>query len=148
MGNKFRDKMARFFYGRYGADSLYNALFITELSLLVISSVFSILGKIHTAFAIVSIVLYALTFLIIVWTMFRFFSRNVAARRRENEAWLRFKQKFSGKKAAKPHLPPDTADHIFRACPHCRSVLRLPRQPGKHGVKCPRCQKRFQVKVK
>ncbi len=145
MGNKFRNKLARFFYGRYGADSLYNALFVAELVLLFISTVFSVLGRIKFAFAVVSIVLYALTFAIIVWSMFRFFSRNIQARRRENDAFLRFKGKF--KKKPKPHLPADTAEHIFRACPHCRSVLRLPKTPGKHGVKCPRCGGRFRVKV-
>ncbi len=148
MGNGFRNKLARFFYGRYGTDNLYNALFVAELVLLFISTVFSFLGHIVPALTIVAIVLYALTFGLIAWAVFRFFSRNIPARRKENEMWLRLKGRLTGKRKPKPHLPPDTADHIFRACPHCRSVLRLPRQPGKHGVKCPRCSKRFKVKVK
>ena len=143
---KFREKIARFLYGRYGADSLYNALFVAELILLFIGTIFNILGRVEPVLFAVSIILYATAIVMLVFAMFRFFSRNVAKRRQENEAWLRFKAKFRRKK--KPQLPPDTADHIFRACPHCRSTLRLPRQKGKHEVRCPRCGEKFGVKVK
>ncbi len=146
MKDKLQNFLARALYGRYGADELYNVLVITELCLLVSATVCNILGRIVPALAVVSIVLYALSFGLIVWAMFRFFSRNTPARRRENAAWLRFRAKFRRK--PKPRLPADTADHVFRACPRCRSTLRLPRQAGKHTVKCPRCGERFTVKVK
>ncbi len=148
MGNKIRQKLARFLYGRYGADNLYNALFVTELILLFASTILNILGKVEPICAIISIALYLLSFVLIIWAVFRFFSRNISARRRENEAWLRFKGKFRRRPKYKPTLPSDTADHIFRACPHCRSTLRLPRKAGKHEVVCPRCGERFKVKVK
>ena len=143
---KIQEKIARFMYGRYGADSLYNALFVGELILLFIATVLNILGRIEPILLIVSLVLYAAALGMLIFAIFRFFSRNVAKRRRENEAWLRFKSKFRRKR--KPQLPPDTADHIFRSCPHCQSTLRLPRTKGKHEVKCPRCGGRFGVKVK
>ncbi|MBE6653736.1 MAG: hypothetical protein E7610_10045 [Ruminococcaceae bacterium] len=143
---KFREKLARFLYGRYGADSLYNALFVCELILIFTGTVLNILGQAEPALAIISMILYGIALLVLVFAMYRFFSRNIAKRRRENEVWLRFKAKFRPKK--KPHLPPDTAEHIFRACPHCRSTLRLPRQKGKHEVRCPRCGEKFGVKVK
>ncbi len=146
MANKIRNALARFLYGRYGADSLYNALFVVELILLFIGTVFNILGFVSPVLSIVSIVLYILSFAVIVYTMFRFFSRNIAKRRRENDAWLRFKRRF--KRTPKPKLPPDTAEHIFRRCAHCASTLRLPRVAGKHEVKCPRCGGKFSVKVK
>ena len=41
--------------------------------------------------------------------------------------------------------PMDTEYHIFRQCPYCSATLRLPRQKGKHTVKCPRCSKSFGV---
>ena len=149
MGYNFRQRMARFLYGRYGADSLYNALFVTELILLFVSTVLNFLGNVEPVCAIISIALYILSFGIVVWAMFRFFSRNIPARRRENEAWLRLRGKFRRKpKTYKPSIPADTADHIFRSCPHCASTLRLPRQVGKHEVRCPRCDGRFKVKVK
>ncbi len=146
MANKFRNTLARFFYGRNGADNLYNALFFAELILLFVSTVCSVLGMIEPVFTVISIVLYILSFAVIVYTMFRFFSRNIPARRKENEAWLRFKRRF--KRKPRPRLPADTADHVFRRCPHCKSILRLPHKPGRHEVKCPRCAERFRVKVK
>ena len=32
-------------------------------------------------------------------------------------------------------------------CEHCRAVLRLPKKPGKHTVRCPQCNKTFSVKI-
>ncbi len=146
MGNQFRQKIARFLYGRYGADSLYNGLFIAVLVMLFAGTILNVLGRVEPVLAIISLVLYMLALGLLAFALFRFFSRNIAARRRENEAWLRFLRKFRRK--PKTRLPADTADHIFRACPHCRSTLRLPRQTGHHTVKCPRCAQVFKIKVK
>ena len=143
---RFREKLARFLYGRYGADSLYNALFAFELILLFLGAVFNVLGKAEPILHLVSVLLYAVALGLMIFAMYRFFSRNIQKRRRENEAWLRFKAKF--RRRPRPNLPPDTADHIFRSCPHCKATLRLPREKGKHEVKGPRCVNRLGVRVK
>ncbi len=143
---KFREKLARFLYGRYGADQLYNALFVAELVLLFVATVLSILGKVEPILSIVAVVFYVLSMGLLIFAMYRFFSRNIPKRRRENEAWLRFKAKF--RRRPKVKLPPDTSEHTFRACPKCRATLRLPRQKGKHTARCPRCGHAFGVKVK
>ena len=144
--NKIVEKMTRFLSGRYGADSLYNALFAFELILLFLGAVFSLLGKLAPVLRIVSIVLYALSLILLVIAMYRFFSRDMYRRRKENETWLRFWNKLRRKPG--PSLPSDTPTHVFRQCPGCRSVLRLPRQKGKHQARCPRCGEKFGVKVK
>lgn len=144
--NKTSEKLARFLSGRYGADSLYNALFAVELLLLFLGAVFSLLGKVSPVLRIISIILYTLSLVLLIFAMYRFFSRNIPRRRKENEAWLRFKARFKRKK--KPTLPPDTPTHVFRVCPQCNATLRLPRQEGTHQVRCPRCGERFGVKVK
>ena len=146
---KFKDKLARFFYGRYGADQLYNALFIAELVCLFGGALLGILGKVSQVFAVISAVLYVLALALLVWTMFRFFSRNIAKRRKENNTYLRLRYRILHPvKSRRAGRPADTATHVFRACPKCKSVLRLPRQVGKHTARCPRCEKRFTVKVK
>ena len=144
--NTIPEKLARFLYGRYGADNLYSALFAVELVLLFVGAVFSLLGKIAPALRVISIILYALSLGILIFAMYRFFSRNIVKRRKENEAWLRFLGKIRRKPG--PSLPADTPTYVFRQCPGCRSVLRLPRQKGKHRVRCPRCGNQFGVKVK
>ena len=143
---KIREKIARFMYGRYGADNLYNALFAAELVFLFVGAILHVLGKVEPILSVVAMILYVAALVMMIFAIYRFFSRNLEKRRRENLRWLNFRAKFRRK--PKIRLPLDTADHIFRACPHCRSTLRLPRQPGKHKVKCPRCGGRFNVKVK
>lgn len=146
----FRYKLARFMYGRYGQDALYNALFIFELVFLFSGAVCSFLGYVKSGFAIAGWVLYVLALGCIVWAVFRMMSRNIAARQRENDAWLRLWGRVTSpfRAASKPTLPPDTDTHVFRACPACGAVLRLPRSAGKHTARCPRCSKAFTVRIK
>ena len=143
---KFQEKLARFMYGRYGMDDLYRAMNICELILLFGSIILNFLGKVEPILGIVADVLFLIALVLMGFGIYRFLSRNFPKRRKENEAWLRFKAKF--RRAPRPSLPADTSDHVFRACPKCRATLRLPRQKGKHEARCPRCGEKFGVKVK
>lgn len=143
----FKSRLARFLYGRYGADRLYNALFLIQIILLFLGAVLHVLGQISVAFSYVAFALYVVAFGLFGWTIFRCFSRNISARQKENQVYLRLMAKLRHP-FKKGGAPRDTADHIFRTCPHCKATLRLPRQKGKHTVKCPRCGERFGVKVK
>ena len=144
-----RSRFQRFLYGRYGADQLYNALFLFQLIFLFLGALFSVLGNFHIAFSVASVILYTLGIALFVWTLFRCLSRNHGARRRENQAYLRLKARLRHPfRQGHANRPADTATHVFRACPRCKATLRLPREAGKHVVKCPRCMHRFKVKVK
>ena len=72
---RIRQALARFMYGRYGSDELYNALFLLEIILLFVSSILSILGRTTPLLSVVSSLLYLLSLAILIWAMFRFFSR-------------------------------------------------------------------------
>ncbi len=148
--SNFKYKLAKFMYGRYGNDELYNALCLSEFILLFLGAVCNVLGRVSVALSIVGAVLLLLALALLVWTVFRCFSRNIAARQHENQVWLRIRDKVRKpfRKKNRPTLPPDTDTHVFRACPHCAAVLRLPREKGVHKVKCPRCGTSFGVKVK
>ena len=143
---KFLQELSRFLRGRYGADQLYNALFAADLALLFVGTFLIILGKVEPILTVVAVAFYIGALGLLVFALFRFFSRNIPRRRRENEAWLRFTAKLRRKPKVK--LPPNTPTHIFRACPKCRATLRLPRQKGKHTARCPRCGNAFDVKVR
>ena len=144
-----RMKLARFMYGRYGVDALYNTLFLWEVIFLFVATVLNLLGHVSTVCLILSWVLYAISMGLLVFAIFRCMSRNIPARRRENERYLAMKARFRSKnKPASKASFMDTAQHIFRQCPYCKATLRLPRQKGKHIVKCPRCSKSFTVKVR
>lgn len=150
---RFREKMYRFMYGRYGTDALYN--FLTWLNVILI-----LLSFIATAFIsdevvsnIVSIVFSAVIIFIFVFEIYRTMSRNIAKRRRENEMYLRargaVKRFCSGNTSSGTRsFNKDDAAYIFRDCTKCQSTLRLQRRVGKHKVKCPRCSHAFYVKAK
>lgn len=137
-------------YGRYGADALYNALFLLEIIILVLAAVFQFIGAISSVFAVLAAICYALSLLLIVFMTFRMMSRRIDKRRRENMWYLKQKAKFKGlfKSKKRRVSAMDTELHIFRACPHCSATLRLPRRGGKHTVRCPRCSKTFNIKVR
>ena len=132
---RFRDKLARFFYGRNGMDGLNLFLFAILFVLMVISA--------FRAFLTV----YILQIIVLIYLYFRYFSRNLAARYKENAAFMRIFRKVLGFFKRQKVKFRDRKTHVFRRCPHCRANLRLPKQKGKHTVRCPRCSKEFETKV-
>lgn len=83
--NRFKDKMARFMYGRYGMDQLSRNLSLICLVLLIV-----------TMF-VRNNVIYMIALVGIVYTYFRVFSRNISRRSEENEKYLKFHYKVVGK---------------------------------------------------
>ena len=132
---KFSNKLARFFYGRYGNDTLNKVLMAIYLICVVTVSILSLFIK-STAFIIIG---WGITLTIFIWSFYRTMSRNIYARRRENERFCGFfklrRNKFRDRKT-----------HVYRKCPQCKAVLRLPKAKGKHFVNCPKCKNRFQTK--
>ncbi|MBQ8276133.1 MAG: hypothetical protein IJZ02_05880 [Clostridia bacterium] len=132
---KLKQKLMQFMYGRYGNDQLGNALLILYLVLAVL--------HLLTRWHILSVFLLADA----VWMLFRCFSRNIPARRRENEAFLRIWRKITGFFTLTYNRLRDCRTHVYHKCPHCRATLRLPRRRGEHTVRCPRCGDSFSMKV-
>lgn len=147
---RFREKLYRFMYGRYGTDSLYRFLLILSLLLLFAEVIVGWLPE-SAGKRIAGLVLSALVLGIYAWSVFRAMSRNVYKRRRENEAYLKasraVKRFFNGNTASCGSIR-DDAYHIFRNCTRCGATLRLPRRVGKHSVKCPKCGHGFYVRSK
>ena len=144
--SKFKNKLAGFFYGRYGNDTLNKTLTAIYLVWLIAFSIVDIFVK-SIVFSIIGW-LVTLTFFVLV--MRRMMSRNIYARRKENERFVRLKKALKrfftlntsyGTRSANR----DGETLIFRDCTYCGSVLRLPRRKGRNKVKCPRCSKSFYV---
>lgn len=130
----FRERMARFLYGRNGPDTIYQVCIWTAFALAIIG--------IFTDSLLMSITYFAL----FAYAMFRFFSRNVTKRRAENRAFCQFFASFGQFfKLGKRKLT--DREHVYKKCPHCRAQLRLPRKKGEHEVRCPRCHDTFSVKI-
>ena len=134
-----RERFARFMAGRYGADALYYTLIVTCLVLIIINTF--ILNSIATL--IIALVENALFF----YAIYRFLSRNVYKRQRENLAFLNFIKKPKKYINLIKCKFRDRKTHVYRRCPSCRNNLRLPKQKGKHTVVCPCCKARFDVRI-
>ncbi|MBO7170253.1 MAG: hypothetical protein J6W28_03650 [Clostridia bacterium] len=128
----FLMRLRRFFAYRYGLDALYVFLVFVCLAL-------HIAGRIWDFWPV-----QLLALAILFYAVWRAMSFKIGSRRRENE---RFKAIF------RPFTRLFTRiryrkTHVFRRCPSCRNTLRLPRVKGAHTVRCPRCNNRFDTKVR
>lgn len=150
---KFREKMYRFMYGRYGTDNLYNFLTWFTVFLIIAEMITVALIPEGQVQAIVSISFFAVIIALFVWNIARTFSRNIAKRRKENERYLKssraIKRFFSANtsKGTKT-MNRDDEYYVFRDCTRCGSTLRLQRRVGRYKVKCPRCSNSFYIKAK
>ena len=131
----FRERIYRFMSGRYGGDTLGTTLMAFALAM----TVANIFAR--------TWILYLLSDAILLWALFRILSRNRYKRMRENQAFCGFFRRIKGFFSLQKSKRRDRKTHVYRKCPHCKSVLRLPRIKGAHTVNCPRCHNRFDMKV-
>ena len=130
----FRERMARFLYGRNGPDTVYRVCIWAALGVAVVN-LFLRLWPLE----IVYLLLFG-------YAIFRFLSRNVSRRRAENQAFRRFWGRLRQAFGLWKRKSSDRA-HVYKRCPQCRSQLRFPREKGEHTVRCPRCGSTFSVKI-
>ena len=129
--NRFKDKMARFMYGRYGMDQLSRNLSLICLVLLIV-----------TMF-VRNNVIYMIALVGIVYKYFRVFTRNISRRSEENEKYLKFHYKVVGKLNKIKFRITDSKTHRIFRCPSCSQKIRVPRGKGKISIKCPKCRIEF-----
>ena len=130
---KYIYKIHKFMQGRYRRDNLYNFLLGLYFSLFIINLFLK------------SSILEIIELLIVIFTFYRVFSKNISKRRRENRWYLKVKNIF-----IKPFLNirrnyKDREYYVYKKCCGCRSTLKLP-LPKKRGiqkVKCPKCRRKF-----
>ena len=124
MFRRIGDWFRNFMLGRYGSDKLNVFLLVAGIVLMLLGA---ILGNWFTWASIFSLLCYVP----LIWCIFRMYSRNIEARRRENAAFLNF---FA-------HLK--DREHRYFRCPKCRQTVRVPRGRGKINIRCPKCGERF-----
>lgn len=125
-------RMASFMYGRYGNDELTKVLMITSLVLLVLSWI------------PVLWFFYFLALAVMIWSLFRSFSKNIFKRRRELDRYLKIKNGFFGFFKLRRNKWRDRKTHTYFKCTKCKSVLRVPRGKGSIIVTCPKCGERIE----
>lgn len=138
----FRYKLMQFMSGRYGMDEMNYTIIFTAIALS-IANIFLRIFRLYYICYIFQVIVYALIF----YAFLRALSRNIEARRKEN-TWFKAKANRIRKKREIYNQRKADIFHVYKKCPACKAVLRLPHRIGVHKTICPRCSKEFTVKVK
>ena len=130
-------KFQVFMQGRYGRDELSNVLTIAVIVFLVLSLFPPLRFFVYVALAI------------LIWSTYRMFSRNRAAREKERDAWLKLKNTVIQKFKLLKGMWRDRNTHIYVKCPNCKSYIRLKKPPkGKNiRITCPKCRNSFEKRT-
>ena len=145
---RFREKLARFMYGRYGLDEFGRFLLYSSLVILLVSSLLQLS------------VLYFIALFELIFSYFRIFSKNIYKRSSENRKYLDIKSRvcsffgriFSGLGIKRDRYNSRCNSYsgsvyeqqykVFK-CPNCKQKLRVPKGKGKIQISCRRCGNTF-----
>ena len=119
--------LRNFMMGRYGTDRL-------NMVILSVGLVASLLSVILRA-PVMDLVLFALSYGMMFWAIFRALSRNTYRRYQENRKFLQLVGRIKDR------------EHRYFDCPKCRQMVRVPRGKGKISITCPRCREKFVKKT-
>ena len=138
MFQRFINTIQRFMAGRYGTDSFNRFLFGLYLVVWVVAQFFR-------RNLTVSAVLFGLLWAVLIWLLFRTLSRNIPARQRENDRFLRWWAPMKRWLSRGWERLRDIRRYRYRRCPACSARLRLPLpiKRGRRTVTCHRCRTQF-----
>ena len=120
---RIKQWLRHFMAGRYGTDKLSMAI----LTAGVIASIVSI----FMPFPLVKMLLTFGAYVLMIWAIFRCFSRNTYKRYQENRKFLMWLDRIKDRQ------------HKYFSCPRCRQPVRVPRGKGKIAISCPKCGEKF-----
>lgn len=130
-----RARLERFMYGRYGQDNLSRVLTFAALALYLVG--------LFTQWVWVS----SLGLALLIWCVFRMFSRNVQKRAAENMAFLGFWGRIRRFFAGIVGRLKGGRTHRYYKCPSCKQQLRVPKGRGTLRIDCPKCHESFTKKT-
>ncbi len=129
-----RNALQRFMYGRYGNDQFNLFLMVSYL-------------VIYLLFFLTRVgIFYYLSLGLMIYTLYRMLSRDLARRREENRRFLRRADPVIRWFRLRRTIRRDK-EHCYFKCPNCGQYLRVPRGKGRITVSCRSCHASFQEKT-
>ncbi|MBQ9832250.1 MAG: hypothetical protein IJO48_00810 [Clostridia bacterium] len=134
------------FNGRYGVDKFNKTMVFLALGISIVN-IFLPYGTFKTLLSVVSTAL-------IVYTVFRMFSRDFIKRGKELQKYMEvetaFKQwtwriKANLKKLSIESIK-ERRKYKYYSCPRCLQRLRVPKGKGKIRITCSKCGNKFEAK--
>ncbi len=138
-----RDKFLKFMYGRYGVDEFGRSMLITAI-------VLSVVGMIINLFKIgfwISFSLSTISTILMVYIIYRAFSRNINKRVLENHKFLGRTAKIRNYFRFCKTRYKDRKSFSYVKCPNCKNYSRVPKGKGKIKITCRVCKKQFEKNV-
>lgn len=130
----FKDKIRKFMIGRYGQDELGKFILSLALILLIINLF------VKTA------ALSAAALVLIIYSYYRIFSRDVRARYAENKKFLTSLDPLRRKFFSSKNKYDNRKVYKYIKCPKCKFEMKVPKNKGKIRVTCKKCGEKFIVK--
>ena len=115
--------LRNFMAGRYGMDRLNMAMLWTGVGASLLSALIPIPPF--------NLVFWALSYVLMILSIFRMLSRNTYKRYQENRKFLQIFDRLKDR------------EHRYFDCPKCRQMVRVPKGKGKIAISCPRCREKF-----
>ena len=115
--------MQRFFYGRYGVDQLSTVLLVLGIVLCIVGMMTRVTWLTYVSY------------IPLILAIYRTYSRNLQARRRENQRLLSLVKQLRDR------------DNRYFSCPKCRQKVRVPKGKGTIKIRCPKCGEQFVKKT-
>ena len=129
--NRFKEKFMQFMYGRYGIDTLGKWTVGLGLAIMLIAG--------WTSNSKLSL----LSWVLIIYSYYRMFSRNMSKRSAENQWYLKKEMKVRSWWQRRKKLFAGHRDYKIFKCPKCGQKLRVPRHKGKIAIHCRKCGEEF-----
>lgn len=127
-------KIQKFMFGRNGVDGLGIFLFILSIVIR------------NASYFSRSFILNALSLILILYVIFRIFSKNLIQRRKENNYFMKYfnaiKNFFTSKSSLARERAAVKKTHKIYLCPKCKRHLKVPKGKGKIEISCP-CSHKF-----
>lgn len=80
---------------------------------------------------------------LMIYSLYRMFSRNVSKRYEENQKFLNYRYQAAVKKDAAKKRWAQRSIYRFYKCPSCKQKVRVPKGRGKICITCPKCKTEF-----